>query len=126
AILERALKACVDQGMASIEKPVISVEEYLPVAGDETANIVYRKVGMALTGPYEAFQGVLGEFQKPDWPLQVRLLSLGTKGSAAYANLRGQMEFVGLFLETGEEEPPKAPEKPAPPRKGTRKKKVSP
>jgi hypothetical protein len=97
-ILGRALKACVELGMSAVDKPVINTEEGDAVAENEDVSVVYRRVGLTAYGPYEAFKRVLAEFQKPGF-IQVRVSSLDGKGTPGPNVLRGQLEFVGVFLE---------------------------
>ena len=121
-ILGRALRSCVDGGMVVIERPVLAEEETSPVTGNDDLLVVYRRVGLTVTGPYEAFENVLREFQKPGSPVQVRLLSLDGKGAGG-AGLRGQMDFVGVIFEKQGEPETKADskEEKAPPRKSGRR-----
>ncbi len=96
-ILARAMKTCVESGLTQIDKPTVNDEELGPILeNSEEVGAVYRRVGLTVQGPYDAFKKVLREFQNPPF-MQARLISLDTRGAAG--SLRGQMEFVGFFVE---------------------------
>jgi hypothetical protein len=98
-ILGRALKACVELGMVAVDKPTIILpEEPVEVVGSESTLMVYRKVGLVASGPYDAFKRVLREFQNPGF-VQVRIINLDAKGAMGPNALKGQLEFVGIFVE---------------------------
>jgi len=97
-ILERALKTCIDSGMTQIGKPAIFQEEGSGIAENEGFLVVYRRVGLTVYGPYQAFKRVLRAYQDPPFT-QVRLTNQDTKGPADSGLLRGTLEFVGIHLE---------------------------
>jgi hypothetical protein len=127
-ILGRALKACVDLGMVQIDRPAIYLPDAEgPIPGADPAKAVYRRVGLTVHGPYEAFRRILGEFQNPGF-IQVRLVSLDGKSTVGPGLVRGQLDFVGFFIDRSEEvgESPAdggaaAEPKPKAPRKGSSK-----
>jgi hypothetical protein len=105
-IIDRALQTCVEQGMVQIEKPAIFGEEPAPIRDNEDVSMVYRRVGLTVYGPYDAYKRLFREFQKAAGFIQVRLLSLDARSTAASGALRGQLQFVGLkLLKEGEDAP---------------------
>jgi len=101
-VVRRALMALIDAGISEIGRPELVPPEELPVvAGSEDFFCVYRGVRFKVSGAYESFLRLLKSVQEPRSFLQVRILSLGSKGGGDERSVKGELEFVGFQIAAG-------------------------
>ena len=103
AIVERALEVLVKSGVSEIETPEPYEPDRLPVKDNDSVKCLYRAVSIGVTTSFESLQKVFEQVQSGEPFLQVRLRSLGAKGSTNEEEraLEGEIEFIGFRLEEG-------------------------
>jgi hypothetical protein len=98
-ILRRAVGALIDSGMVEIGRPELLDPDYLPVAEIDGATLcLFRAVRFQVSGPYESFVRVFQTVQSPKDFIQVRLGTLAPKAKDQDQVLKGQLDFVGIWL----------------------------
>ena len=90
-------------GVSEIETPEPYEPDRLPVKDNDSVQCLYRAVSIGVTTSFESLQQVFEQVQSGEPFLQVRLRSLGAKGSRneEERTLDGEIEFIGFRLEEG-------------------------